>query len=77
MDETLPPEGKTVSSLMIPTNYQYCEQMGDKSEAYLGEKKRIEEAVINAIAELYPDIRDKLEVIDVVTPLTFVCYTGN
>jgi len=40
-------------------------------------KKRIEGAVIGAISELYPDIKNNVEVIDVATPLTFVRYTGN
>ena len=77
MDKTLAPEGKTVFTLMIPTNYDYWAQLADKQEEYLVEKKRIEGAVIGAISELYPDIKNKVEAIDVATPLTFVRYTGN
>jgi phytoene dehydrogenase-like protein len=77
MDKTLAPEGKTVLSLMIPTNYDYWAQLEGKTDEYLAEKKRIEEAVVNAISELYPDIKNNVEVVDVATPLTFVRYTGN
>ena len=76
-DKTLAPDGKTVLSLMIPTNYDYWVQLEDKKDEYLAEKKRIEEAVIGAISEQYPDIKDNVEVVDVATPLTFVRYTGN
>jgi phytoene dehydrogenase-like protein len=77
MDKTLAPEGKTVFSVMIPSNYDYWAQLEDKQEEYLVEKKRIEGAVINAISEVYPDIKNSVEAIDVATPLTFVRYTGN
>ena len=33
--------------------------------------------MINAISELYPDIKNKVEVADTTTPLTFVQYYGN
>lgn len=77
IDKTLAPEGKTVFTLMIPTNYDYWAQLEGKKEEYLAVKKRIEEAVINAISDLYPDIKSKVEAVDVATPLTFVRYTGN
>ena len=77
MDKTLAPEGKTVLSVMIPSSYDYWAQLEDKQEEYLVEKKRIEGAVINAISEVYPDIKNNVDAIDVATPLTFVRYTGN
>jgi phytoene dehydrogenase-like protein len=77
IDKTMAPEGKTVFTLMIPASYDYWAQLEDQQEAYLVEKKRIEGAVIGAISELYPDIRNNVEVVDVATPLTFERYTGN
>ena len=77
MDGTLAPEGKTTLSVAIETDYDYWEGLANDQDAYLEEKKRIKDAVINAIAELYPAIRDAVEVVDVATPLTFVRYTGN
>ena len=76
-DNTLAPEGKTVFTVMIPTTYDYWTTLGDKKEDYVAEKRRIEEAVINAVSQLYPDIKSKIEVVDTTTPLTFVRYYGN
>jgi phytoene dehydrogenase-like protein len=76
-DKSLAPQGKTVFSLMIPTNYDYWASFENKTDDYIAEKKKIKEATVNAIAELYPEIVDHVEVVDVATPLTFVRYTGN
>jgi len=77
IDKTLAPEGKTVFSLIIPTSYDYWARLRDKTGAYLAEKKRIEGVVINAISEVYPDIKSKVEVADTTTPLTLVRNYGN
>jgi len=66
-----------VFTVRIPTTYDYWTTLEDKKDEYLAEKRRIEEAVINAISELYPDIKSKVEVADTTTPLTFVRYYGN
>jgi phytoene dehydrogenase-like protein len=76
-DKTLAPESKTVFTVMIPTTYDYWSRLADKKEEYIAEKRRIEEAVINAISLLYPDIKSKIKVVDTTTPLTFVRYYGN
>ncbi len=77
IDNTMAPKGKTVFTLMIPTRYDYWASLRDKQREYLAEKEKIKQSVINAIAELYPDINNKVEVVDVATPLTFVRFTGN
>lgn len=76
-DPNLAPEGKTVFTVMIEANYDYWVNLKGKKEEYLAEKKNIEKSMINAISEIYPGIEDKIEVIDVATPLTFVRFTGN
>jgi len=62
---------------MIPTDYVFWEEIGQNREKYDAEKARVEEAVISSVTERHPDIRPKIEVVDVPTPLTFVRYTGN
>jgi phytoene dehydrogenase-like protein len=62
---------------MIPTDYVFWEEIGQDREKYDAEKAHVQEAVINAVVERYPDIRSKIEAVDVATPLTFVRYTGN
>jgi len=76
-DPTLAPAGKSVLTLMIHTKYEYWEGLKDNKELYLSEKDRIGEEVVKGLSQLYPGIRDKIEAMDVATPLTFVRYTGN
>ncbi len=76
-DPTLAPEGKCVFTLMIDSNYEYWKGLENNNELYLAEKDRIGNEVVKAISQLYPGFRDKIEEMDIATPLTFVHYTGN
>jgi len=55
-DPTLAPSGKTVLSLMIATDYDYWTRLGEDKQRYYAEKKLIEEAIIDALSERYPNI---------------------
>jgi len=77
IDPTLMPPGKSVFTIMITADFDYWEVLKNDREAYIAEKKRIADAVIDNLNELYPGIKDHIEVIDVATPNTFVRYTGN
>ncbi|MFH0848968.1 MAG: NAD(P)/FAD-dependent oxidoreductase [archaeon] len=76
-DPTLAPAGKTVLSCIVPSDYEYWTELGQERERYQAEKKNIQEAVVNAISERYPNIRSRIETVDVATPLTYVRFTGN
>ncbi|OHD67303.1 MAG: hypothetical protein A2W19_02535 [Spirochaetes bacterium RBG_16_49_21] len=76
-DPTMAPKGKTVMIVMLESNYDYWEELGQNPRQYRAEKKRIGERVVAGIAELYPKISRQVEVVDVATPLTFARYTGN
>ena len=76
-DKTMAPPGKSVLIIMLEADYDYWAKLKDNKDQYLEEKKKIEESIISALSELYPDIASKIEVIDVATPLTFERYTGN
>ena len=76
-DPSMAPIGKTVFTLMLPANYEYWKELKQDREKYMAEKKKAGDAVIRAIAEIYPQIPDQVEEIDVATPMTFVRYTGN
>ncbi|TSA24677.1 MAG: NAD(P)/FAD-dependent oxidoreductase [Bacteroidetes bacterium] len=77
MDPTMAPPGKTVFTLMITTNFDYWQALKNNRKAYVAEKKRIADAVIDNLNELYPGFTNQVEVVDVATPNTFVRYTGN
>lgn len=76
-DPNLAPKGKTTFTVAIETNYDHWAELKNKRDEYLDEKKKIGESIVNGISELYPGIRDQIEVIDVATPLTFIRFTGN
>ena len=76
-DPALCPKGKSIIIFMTTTEWEYWEPMKNDPERYLAEKKLIEEASLSALSERYPDIRPKVEVIDIATPLTYNRYTGN
>jgi phytoene dehydrogenase-like protein len=76
-DPGMAPKGKSVMTLMLETDYDYWMELGRDPRKYRAEKKRIGDRIISGIAEQYPKIRGRVEVVDVATPLTFVRYTGN
>ena len=44
---------------------------------YREEKNRIEQAVISFLEEIMPGIKEKIEVVDVATPMTYIRYTNT
>jgi phytoene dehydrogenase-like protein len=76
-DPTLAPSGKTLLVSMFPTDYQYWKQLSNNLYRYKAEKQRIAKETIAALESRFHGISDKVEVIDVATPLTFERYSGN
>ncbi len=76
-DKTMSPEGKTFMMSLITTDYDYWENLYRDKEAYQKEKDKIAEAVLDVIDSKYPGTRALVEVVDVVTPMTYYRYTGN
>ena len=77
LDPTFAPPGKSTLAVMLNTNYDYWQSIAYGSDEYHAEKERIGEMVVSALEELYPAIRNQIEVTDIATPHTFVRYTGN
>jgi phytoene dehydrogenase-like protein len=73
-DPTMAPEGKTVIVLRFESPWEHWESM--QKEVYKVEKEKIKEDAIALLELHYPDISDRIEVVDVATPLTTVKYTG-
>ena len=78
-DPTLAPAGKTSVVAAIEThNDEYWSNLRDNDRTkYRAEKDRIAIEVIDRLDELLGDIKEKVEVIDVATPATYVRYTNN
>lgn len=73
-DHTFAPAGKTSIIVRFESPFSVWESM--TQEEYAEEKKRIAQAGKEIIERHYPGASEKIEVIDVATPLTTFRYTG-
>ncbi|MDX1940353.1 MAG: NAD(P)/FAD-dependent oxidoreductase [Saprospiraceae bacterium] len=78
-DPTLAPKGKTLITFMLETfNYQYWMNLYQKDRAqYEAQKERIAQALIEALEQRFGNVREKVEMVDVSTPVTFINFTNN
>jgi phytoene dehydrogenase-like protein len=76
-DSSLAPEGKSVVTSFLSADWRGWEGMTESSAAYKAEKEKIAAACAEAIDRRYPGFREKIEMTDVATPLTFHRYTRN
>ncbi len=79
-DPSLAPPGKTVLTVMIPTEYAYWKNLygdGSDCEQYEAEKQRVALEVIRVLDRRFAGLAEQVEMADVATPLTFERYTGN
>ena len=77
-DPTLAPVGKTVveTTFMID-DYHYWEKLYKDRPAYKAEKERIAKMAAEELERKYPGFISAIEVTDVLSPMTYVRYTGN
>jgi len=73
-DKTLMPEGKTALIVVNETDYDWWSEKYKDKKQYLIEKEKLAEIVKSYAVKYYPEIKDKIEVIDVATPMTYVRY---
>lgn len=76
-DPTLAPEGKTVITVMLKSDYDYWKNLAKDRKIYLEKKNEIGRKIGELLEERFPGMSPLIEVIDVATPLTFERYTGN
>jgi phytoene dehydrogenase-like protein len=77
-DHTMAPKGKTVVECLIPVNdFNYWEHLFKDKIAYKAEKERIASLVEKELDKKYPGFSNSIEVTDVLSPMTYVRYTGN
>lgn len=76
-DSCIAPRGKSLLISMFLCEWPFWEKFKDDPAAYNAEKERTADACIGALEMFYPGIRDKVEMVDVATPLTYERYTGN
>jgi phytoene dehydrogenase-like protein len=76
-DPTTAPSGKAVLVSMFSADWSYWEKLDGDRSAYAAEKARIEADCRRALAQRFPGIEEKIEMVDVATPLTYRRYTSN
>lgn len=76
-DPSLAPEGKTVITVMLETNYDYWKKLAENKAAYVQKKEEIGQTIVRLLEQRFPGISEQTEIVDVATPLTFERYTGN
>jgi len=78
-DKTLAPKGKTVITVLLPTyDYEYWINLkSTDAVAYMKQKERIADEVVQILEKRYGNLLSKIEMIDVSTPSTVIRYTNN
>ncbi len=74
-DTTMAPAGKSVLSAMVYSAYEYWGSRQGNKEHYREKKAQLAEKLTRAAVKRFPSIKGRIEVTDVVTPLTFNRYT--
>ncbi len=76
-DPTLAPDGKTSLVVMMPSRYEYWQELAQDRAAYEEKKEQVAHTIMELLDQRFPGISQQIEMIDVATPLTFERYTGN
>jgi len=76
-DPDAAPKGKSAITVFLDSDYLWWKDFASDKARYKREKDRCAEAVIDIMDRYRPGFKDKIEVIDVTTPLTRERYTGN
>ncbi|MBU0730444.1 MAG: NAD(P)/FAD-dependent oxidoreductase, partial [Proteobacteria bacterium] len=76
-DPTMAPNGKSVLIITFKASYDYWKKLRGNRVGYNKEKKQVADQIIKELANRFPGIAEKIEAIDVATPVTYERYTAN
>jgi phytoene dehydrogenase-like protein len=77
-DPSMAPAGKSAITTILGADLEPWQHLRDTDRAaYRAQKAAIADEVIAIVERAYPGIRERVEVVDVATPATYVRYTGN
>jgi phytoene dehydrogenase-like protein len=77
VDGSMAPPGKGVLCVTMPSSYQHWNELRDNRAGYNAEKNRVASEVLEALEAWRRGTRENVEVVEVVTPLSFERWTGN
>lgn len=77
-DSSIAPSGKSVIEAQIETDYDYWKDLYNSNRTeYYNQKKKVLDKYILILEDIFPGLKDKIEVADIATPVTWERYTGN
>jgi len=78
-DPTLAPKGKTVIvTVFASEDYEYWTNMRENNrKMYNKMKNQLADEIIDQLEKRIPNLKSKVEVVDIATPATFIRYTNN
>jgi phytoene dehydrogenase-like protein len=76
-DPSFAPEGKSTLVVIFGSDSADWETIYADQEKYREEKHRIKQDVLSCLEEIRPGIKEKIEVVDVATPMTYIRYTNT
>jgi phytoene dehydrogenase-like protein len=72
------PGGKTTLKVTFISSYKFWKNLQDQNEdAYHAAKEKTAEIVISLLDRRFPGLKEKVEVVDIATPLTTERYVGS
>lgn len=71
------PAGRTLMQVMIESEWQPWQDLRQDKDAYQAEKELTAKQVLEGLNEVWPGIKDQVEMTNVATPHTWWRYTRN
>ena len=76
-DPTLAPQGKTVVKVVFDSNHNYWKELSTNPEKYSLEKQKVADLLAETLEKRFPGFKNKIEAVDVVTPISVEHWTGS
>lgn len=77
-DPTLAPQGKTLITSILDTDYEFWKNLYSQGEdAYRNERAKICHELLASLELEFPDISNQVDFMDTATPITYENWTGN
>jgi phytoene dehydrogenase-like protein len=71
------PEGRTLVQVMIESAWQPWKELREDKEAYKAEKDKTARVVLDCLNDIWPGMKDQVDMTNVATPYTWWRYTRN
>jgi phytoene dehydrogenase-like protein len=76
LEPNFSPEGKSIITVHLYANYDWWKEKRNTIENYKTEKIQLANRIIDRIEKRFPELKDKIHLLDVATPLTYERFCG-